>query len=365
MNTDEYYIDSLEKILKRLPVSIEREKTIFSIGARGHFENPTTEVLSFFCDPTGEHNLGELVLRSLFEAIGRHADRLELQSEPEREVLTRNNKRIDLLLEGDDWVLALENKIGHIPNNPFHDYESYVLVEQSVRFKNKKAIFVLLSPDGEPPEGYTKWVSISYEQLLNALKPRLADYFMANPFNKWAVMLREFVLHLEGMLVEPKLLQENMEFVFENYQEIQRALQIKDEVFKRCCQVFNKHLSGMFESEITSNVVRWDSHSDAWRFALSKWRSKDNRNLSDIAVFMDSSCTSGMGMNLYIWVEDDEQQSIVDVIVESKGCIRKWYEGEYACYRFEPFGELNMDTMKLEIEVKLRLLDELETKLRP
>lgn len=70
MITDEYNVESLAKILKRLPVQIERESTIFSIGARGHFENPTTEVLAFFCDSAGEHGLGDLVLSSLFEAIG-------------------------------------------------------------------------------------------------------------------------------------------------------------------------------------------------------------------------------------------------------------------------------------------------------
>ncbi|MBY7833183.1 PD-(D/E)XK nuclease family protein [Vibrio fluvialis] len=364
MNVDEDSIESLAKILKHLPVQIERENTIFSIGVRGHFENPTTEVLAFFCDVAGEHNLGNLVLSSLFEAIDLRADRLESKVKPEREVRTRSNKRIDLLLEGDDWVLALENKIGHIPNNPFDDYEYYVLVEQSVRFKNKKAIFVLLSPDGESPEGYAKWVGVSYGQLLNALKPKLADYFMVNPFNKWAVMLREFVLHLEGMLVEPKLLQENMEFVFENYQAIQRASQVKAEVFEQCRQILNDHLTNVFESAVNSSVVRWDGSNDAWRFALSKWWLKNNGNESDIAVFMDSSCTSGMGMNLYILIENDEQQSIVDEIVEPIGCVRKWHEGDYACYRFEPFGDLSMDTLKLEIEAKLRLLEELESKLR-
>ncbi len=365
MTIDEYNIDSLAKILKRLPVQIKRESTIFSIGARGHFENPTTEVLAFFCDSAGVHGLGDLVLSSLFKAIDLRVDKLELKLKPEREVRTHSHKRIDLLLEGDDWVLALENKIGHIPNNPFDDYEHYVLVEQSVRFKHKKAILVLLSPDGESPKGYVKWKGVSYEQVLDALKPKLAEYFMANPFNKWAVMLREFVLHLEGMLVEPKLLQENMEFVLENYQAIQRAAQVKAEVFEQCHQALNEHLTHVFGSEVSSSAVRWDGSSDAWRFALSKWWLKNSNNESDIAVFMDQSCASGIGINLYILIEDNAQQGIADTIVEPIGCVKKWHEKAYACYRFEPFGDLKLDTLKLEIEDKLRLLDELETKLRP
>jgi len=36
-----------------LPVPPEPELTIFSIGGRGYYENPTTAILAFFCNPDG------------------------------------------------------------------------------------------------------------------------------------------------------------------------------------------------------------------------------------------------------------------------------------------------------------------------
>ena len=45
------------------------EKTIFSIGCRGHYENPTSDILAFYLDPEAEHQLGSLVLDSLFSAL--------------------------------------------------------------------------------------------------------------------------------------------------------------------------------------------------------------------------------------------------------------------------------------------------------
>lgn len=357
-------IKDLIESLKKLPIQVKQETTIFGIGARGHFENPTTDVLAFFCDVAGEHKLGNLVLSSLLESLDICSFKQQLCSKPEREVKTKNSKRIDLLLEAEDWVLALENKIGHIPVNPFDEYEQYVLVEQSVRFKGKEPIFVLLSPEGESPEGYDKWNGLSYERLLGVLKPQIANYFLSDPLNKWAIMLREFVLHLEEMLVKPKLLQENMEFVLENYQTIQKASLVKAEVFEQCNQALNDHLTAVFGENVNSNVVKWDVTNDAIRFALCKWSQKNKGNETDIALFMDENSTSGIAINLYILIEDDGQQQIVDKSIESLGCVKKWYEGKYACYKFEPFNDLKIDTLKYEIEAKIRLLDELETKLR-
>ena len=45
------------------------EKTIFSIGGRGHYENPTSDILAFYLDHEAEHQLGSLVLDSLFSAL--------------------------------------------------------------------------------------------------------------------------------------------------------------------------------------------------------------------------------------------------------------------------------------------------------
>ena len=41
------------------------EKTFFSIGGRGYYEDPTSDVLAFYLDPNEEHGLGDLVLQSL------------------------------------------------------------------------------------------------------------------------------------------------------------------------------------------------------------------------------------------------------------------------------------------------------------
>jgi len=82
----------------------EPEKTFFDVGARGHYENPTTDLLAFFIDPDEEHGLGDCFLRALLECVGGNRLCPELTSnltqEPQREVSAadgKNSKRCGLV----------------------------------------------------------------------------------------------------------------------------------------------------------------------------------------------------------------------------------------------------------------------------
>ena len=46
-----------------------REKTFFDTAIRKHYENPTTELLSFFLNPENEHGLGSVFFDGLTDAI--------------------------------------------------------------------------------------------------------------------------------------------------------------------------------------------------------------------------------------------------------------------------------------------------------
>lgn len=64
------YIIQLKKLIehiKSLPTPEIPEQTIFSIGGRGYYENPTSDVLAFFCDSEGTHGLGNLMMEALFD----------------------------------------------------------------------------------------------------------------------------------------------------------------------------------------------------------------------------------------------------------------------------------------------------------
>lgn len=229
-------LDSLVKDFKRLPIET-REPTIFDIGARGHFENPMTEVLSFFCDSSGVHEMENLVA-SCFVNILRNHDKYKALPLPQadvkaqREVSTKNNKRIDLLLTSDQWVIAIENKINHIQVNPFQEYEEYVNAlttlnksDDEIDANGKKPVFVILSPDGkvDNPLKNTNWCGISFKQLSEELKSGLQKHFMSSSFNKWALVLKDFILHMENLVEDNKYGLAHENFALNNINSIATA----------------------------------------------------------------------------------------------------------------------------------------------
>ena len=130
-----------------------KERTIFSLGGRGYYENATSDMLAFFLRPDAEHGFGTLFLSALFECMGEVAIPEITGATVEREIQTAQGNRLDLQIRGKCWCLIVENKIWHIKNNPFDDYEAHA------KLLSKQTYFAILSPDGGHPD---RWRGISY-----------------------------------------------------------------------------------------------------------------------------------------------------------------------------------------------------------
>lgn len=361
MDTDAYqHLQRCINDFKKLPKTTT-ETTIFSIGSRGYYENPTTDILAFFCDPNGEHGLGEVVLSALLESLQLTELNTELNSAPAREVVTQSNSRIDLLLESDDWVMVIENKIYHEQNNPFDSYEAYL--QQGV-FKNKTPIFVVLSPMGGSPEESPKWQGLSYSTLIKKLKAKLADHFISQPLSKWIVLLRDFLLHLENISMDSKHLQTNTDFILKNYQELKYIAQLKSQVFIQLEADIKHHLEAKFKQTIYSKPIKtWDKDNDAIRFALSQWLEHDADNESDIVLFMNGD--SCMAINFYLYFTKEEQKETALKELEQHPCRYLGVEEKnYLCFIFNTITSTDIEHLKSEVENKLKLLKELNELIR-
>lgn len=309
---------------------IVAEPTIFSIGSKGYFENPTTDILAFFCDSNGQHHLGNTALKALLSCLPKEYHSLDssLVEKPEREVRTAAGKRIDLLLESSDWALVLENKIYHQQNNPFDDYEQFVNEEQNrKRFTDKKVLFVVLSPSGESlPSG---WFGISYQQLTAALKTELADQFISQPINKWTLLLREFILHLESLMSQPSVNQQTLDYVLDNLAAIKEIQEAKQQAVEQYHQHLQASVQNNIGKEVVTRLQHWDGYP-ALRFALSCW----NDTESDVVLFL-SGDKSESAINVYAHLRDGKSEQQADSMIATKKDTERWVEGrgQYRAYR--------------------------------
>jgi len=256
-----------------------QEKSIFDLGGRGYYENPTSDLLAFFLDPEQDHGLGDCFLRALLDCLPE-GDRLSaaLCQVPQREVSTNSGKRMDLVLDGDGWMLILENKIFHHQNNPFVDYEKYLL---GLCNKNRKhPLFVLISPSGEASPSH--WTGLKYEHFIGAVRKRL-DRYEAQPLNKWQMLAKEFLLHLCNTAAEYRMNNDVFDFVFDNLCELDKLQKLREQAI----DALDARIIDRVKAEISGfNLTKTRRHNWpgglALRYGCSDWGSG-----SDVVLFLD------------------------------------------------------------------------------
>ena len=96
--------------------------TLLEIAGFPHWENVCSNILAFFLDTEQAHGFGPLFVRSILEAYRSRCRQDWLEGVPypedvgaadavEREVMTGNGKRIDILVHCADFRICIENKI--------------------------------------------------------------------------------------------------------------------------------------------------------------------------------------------------------------------------------------------------------------
>jgi hypothetical protein len=354
-------INQLQQLIndmKALPNNELPEATLFSIGGRGYFENPTTDVLAFFCDSNGPHGLGNLLINALFKALPASLsfDDVEVISTPEREVRAPGGKRIDLLIEGNDWVMVIENKIYHQQNNPFSAYQRYV--EDNKILQNKKPIYVVLSPQGDAPKG---WLGLSYPTLLTQLKKDLANAFIELPLNKWLVLLREFILHMEGIMAKPAMPEETVEFVLNHLHDIKQVQDLKLQAIAVFQKEVQQHIQQAFpDNKVDTKVNHWHGYP-AIRFYFNEWQTA-----SDVVLFLDGRTSRNFSINYYACdIESEAQRETADRHLLEQDCGEPWNEQRdtIRCYKAR-FKTTEKKGMLERMVHKLKLLNDFEINIR-
>jgi PD-(D/E)XK nuclease superfamily len=206
------------KTLRRAPV----EKNIFTLGSRGYYENPTSDLLKFFLDPQEEHGLKDLFLSSFVELVIGTPALLELETSPEREYLTKNGARIDIVLRTSDWIIVVENKIRHDPLNDFDEYRDTV----KERFSRKAQYFAILSPTKIHID--ENWKPVTYDNLIANVRSKLGVHFFESGISKWGILLREFLLNLEEevKLSIPMIDDERYNLIKSNYADVAELIDL-------------------------------------------------------------------------------------------------------------------------------------------
>jgi hypothetical protein len=316
---NELYINYSE-LLRRSTRFIKepKEKNVFSIGAGGHYENPISDLLAFFLNPSEEHKLGKLFLESLFECIkiNKHPI-LEIANVPSRENVTDKGNRIDILIEGIDWIIVIENKIFHRANNPFDDYENFV----KGKYQGHEYYFILLSVKREIwPEN---WFHIQYGKFIEVVKKNLGFFSLQAKNNKWIVILREFILNLEEQIGGYTMNKKEINFIENNYTGIYA---LKNMIGRYIKYIGEKGLE-LIDTKTAKMIPQtWEEDQSALRFYdREQWN-----NESNIVIVLKPD--GKIDLKFYIYINQKSNIETVHKHFNEDGIWYWWPEPNFSCY---------------------------------
>lgn len=353
----------------------DEELNLFDVGTRGHFENPTTELLSFFLDSANHHGLGHSFFRGLESAIAKKniLSSLGAFENVETEVVTQNGKRIDLLIETDTALIVIECKIYHHQNNPFDEYTAFGNERinngaQNSASKTLVKLMLCLNGNVSTDLSVDGWHSISYNELAQYIEEGLSKTMFNNPYNKWTLFAREFLLHLKGLNTMTAINKDELSFLTENLNEF---AQLSDYIYNNLMPKIGARISsdlnasGLQNFECKVKHAKWYDYEPVIKFTNLNWTTG-----SDIVLWMKASDNDvSHKINLHIAKQSTELvEQFKTLIGESWLNLdnKTWYETNNTLWgiswTFETFDLNDLSAKMVEL---MGHLNDLELNYRP
>lgn len=170
------------------------------IAGYPHYENVCSNILKFFLDPSNEHELKDLILRSLLSCLNENFNFKLEKAIVLREVQTANGNRLDLLIETDRYIIGIENKIFHYLHNDLEDYQRVI---KSRCEAPKEPIGIILTLNQLPQSDMDKatqydFVNITYEQFFTKIRSSIGQY-LDMPNLTFVNYLTDFMKSIENL----------------------------------------------------------------------------------------------------------------------------------------------------------------------
>jgi len=253
----EVWLQLLHDFEQLPPVVLNR--TFMQIGGYPHYENVCSNILAFFFDPENEHGLLDLCYKSLLQCVCEKDARLVGDAVQETSHLNIKRevdcggKRLDLLLESDQFVIGIENKIWHHLNNDLNAYAKEV--DGRAKEKDLKTIYIVLSIRNETPG--VNFICITYSEFFQHLKS-LLGYYAANANAKYVIYLNDFIKTIEDLQGNSMTTDSQITFFKDNF----KAIKNLNEQLSN----YQKELNG-YISLLTHSIqakIEYDNRISTW-----------------------------------------------------------------------------------------------------
>ena len=320
-----------------------KEKTFMEISGYPHLENVVSNIIIFYLNPNEEHDLNDIVLKSLLQVFKNKTnyDYNELDFSTIstfREYMTLKGNRIDIVLQSNEIVIGIENKI---QAGVYNDLEDYATTLEKLNKRNLK-ILLSLKDETEIAE-QAKFTNILYSEFFEILKNKLKNY--KNKKNKWYVYLIDFIKNMEGYKMEKYMESKIYNWIKNNKDGINDFLKII-EISKKSIQEKAREYSSLFEDKLSNqNKIKfWNGEDlsttcyaffdigcnldvkldiDGWKIGIFVWKKAHQLKIKEM---LNQSGFSFDEENNHLWLFEYDYNCDTQIIVEKTEKIYKLLE---------------------------------------
>jgi hypothetical protein len=154
--------------------------------------------------------------------------------EVKTEVVTRNNNRIDILINTKDFVICIEFKINHDLNNPLSDYQKHIEDDELGKYANKQYYFIVLTPNKKKTTGAAKGNTVFKQVVLSHFIKEIKLALSAKEINhsiESKLQLNDFIQTIENRGLKYKQIDKLKKIINDNNYSVATAPVIKDSEF--------------------------------------------------------------------------------------------------------------------------------------
>ncbi len=200
----------------------QKSESIFDIAGYPHYENVCSNILAFYLNPNNEHGLGNLLFSSLINLAGGNESQQD-NFQINREVSTNKGGRLDIVIETDNQIIGIENKIFHHLHNDLNDYSNSI--DDWAKPNQLSSVKIILGVRREQES--CGFVSITYEEFWAKIRERLGSYVNTSS-QKWVLYLIDFMSTIDKLNGENMELDKNDQFFIENEERVNALLNARN-----------------------------------------------------------------------------------------------------------------------------------------
>lgn len=201
---------------------ILRKPNIFSALNISHYEIRHSNFLGWLLDPSGNHGLNDIFLKRilihlLVDNRSKNVSPIQIPKLLSQSILIhREWHNIDILIEFDDTVIAIENKIGSSEHS--NQLERYFKVVEEA-FPNKRKVLCYLTPLGNHSSMSNHYIELGYQQIVTDLEDILTLY-RSSLNTKVVTYLEDYLDNLQMNVIEESNANELAREIYKNHKEL-------------------------------------------------------------------------------------------------------------------------------------------------